>query len=385
MKENVSYTDDGILVLTGNGNYYDGPIRGVGQRTDGTKTGAALISKFFVGPGRYEIKMKPHPRLGTCSAMWTYAYDGSNPESNNHEIDIEMSGDFTYRHIYNTSWLSDAGAGTKEYYVTEIDPVNDGEWHVFGFDWHTDPQYIDYYIDGEFVQRATAIIPWLQSRLWIGVWFPQGWGGEANFETDNMLVDWVKYIPFKDQPFTEYESSVSMTASLSEYPTHPVAMPEDNKLANASFTTPVKGSVEDSVSNAWRSGLLASAGSDDVTELIRWGSGYGKDGGCGANVRDGAFLSQYVDAVYENYEYTLRFEAKAVGNGAKVQFMFYPDQDNVLTSESIAVAAGDWKEYTLTLRAPANTSRIRIRFDSAAGGELSIANAELKFIREISE
>lgn len=381
IKENVSYTDDGVLVLTGNGNYYNGPLKGVGQRTDGTKTGASLISKFIVGPGRYEIKMKPHPRLGTCSAMWTFAYD-SNSNDNNHEIDIEMSGDFTYRHIYNTSWLSDMGGGTREFYVTEVDPVNDGDWHVFGFDWYED--HIDYYIDGNFVQQGVAIIPYIQCRLWLGVWFPQGWGGDANFETDQMLVDWVKYIPFKDQKVKEFDPTPNTYVGKADYPTHPTSLPVVNKLSNANFSMPVKNSVEDYSVNAWHAGLLASATTDDVTQLVDWGLGYGADGGTGAQVSGGGYLAQYVDAVYENYEYKLTFEAKTTGSGGRVRLMFYPAQDNVLEVHDVTISGGDWTTYEITARAPINTDRLRIRIDSADGVTVNVTNMQLNFLREIA-
>ena len=83
---NIKYTDDGNLVVTGNGKFYeDGDIRGVGDIKDGRYTGGALISKFLVQPGRYEIKMKVLPRLGACTAFWTFAYDVS--DASNHEID----------------------------------------------------------------------------------------------------------------------------------------------------------------------------------------------------------------------------------------------------------------------------------------------------------
>ena len=62
--ENVSYTDDGVLLLRGNGAFYqEGEIKGVGDVKDGRFTGAALISNFLTGPGRYEIKMKVLPRI----------------------------------------------------------------------------------------------------------------------------------------------------------------------------------------------------------------------------------------------------------------------------------------------------------------------------------
>ena len=87
--ENVSYTDDGILQLRGNGGYYQqGEVKGVGDVKDGRYTGAVLISKFLTGPGRYEVKMKVLPRLGACTAFWTFAYEFD--QELNHEIDIEL-------------------------------------------------------------------------------------------------------------------------------------------------------------------------------------------------------------------------------------------------------------------------------------------------------
>ena len=54
--ENVSYTDDGVLLLRGNGGYYQqNEIKGVGDVKDGRYTGAALISNFLVGPGRFSL------------------------------------------------------------------------------------------------------------------------------------------------------------------------------------------------------------------------------------------------------------------------------------------------------------------------------------------
>lgn len=68
--ENIKYTDDGSLVIQANGAYYDdNDIRGVGDIKDGRYTGGALISKFLVQSGRYEIKMKVLPRQGACSAF----------------------------------------------------------------------------------------------------------------------------------------------------------------------------------------------------------------------------------------------------------------------------------------------------------------------------
>lgn len=104
-------SDDGVLVLTGNGGYYtDGDVRGVGDIKDGRYTGAALISKFLVSAGRYEIKMKVLPRQGACTAFWIYSNDieiGAN-----HEIDIELpggnrSGVVSFENVLNTNYITE--------------------------------------------------------------------------------------------------------------------------------------------------------------------------------------------------------------------------------------------------------------------------------------
>ena len=144
---NVSYTKDGILVLAANGDLYKGDIMGMsdgGQpATTGTRTGAIVRSHYYFGPGSYEVKMKVMPRFGGCSAIWTFFNDGSR----NHEIDIELPGPSKYSFDY---------AGMTNYITEEkMDSVktktianNDGEWHTYRFDWHTDPAdpRIDYYL-----------------------------------------------------------------------------------------------------------------------------------------------------------------------------------------------------------------------------------------------
>ena len=61
---------------------------------DGRNTGSVIISRFLTGPGHYEVKMKPLPRLGACTALWTYTNRVSSiyDENDNHEIDIELPG-----------------------------------------------------------------------------------------------------------------------------------------------------------------------------------------------------------------------------------------------------------------------------------------------------
>ena len=76
--QNVS-VQNGKLVLTGNGNLYQGDLKGVNkdgsQRADGKRTGAAIATKDYYASGSYEVVAKVSPELGACSAIWTFEYE----------------------------------------------------------------------------------------------------------------------------------------------------------------------------------------------------------------------------------------------------------------------------------------------------------------------
>lgn len=329
--ENVNYTDDGKLVFTGNGSYYTaGEVRGVGSHKDGTLTGGALISKFKVRPGRFEIKMKVLPRLGACSAFWTFAYDDET--RGNHEIDIEFPGGthtggvLGFDKVLNTNYWAEDQSVSKDTVLSDITGgavslASDGEWHTYGFDWYTsvpgqeeyvrikvdkagnvlgadgkpdgrtvdgdgyivedgertdkladadgyvytldknngkvrerntDAGVVIYYVDGKITAINEELVPWYESRLWLGVWFPNNTGfvGDANFETDYMQVDYVNYIPFKNQTYHEFTPNVNGYAAQSEYPSKPVSLAEVNKVANGDFEYIENGAVN----SGWKYG-----------------------------------------------------------------------------------------------------------------------------------
>lgn len=269
--ENVGYTDDGVLVLSGNGDYYlRGEVSGVGVRKDGSLTGASLISKFKTGAGRYEIKMKVLPRLGACSAFWTYGFD--HDTNGNHEIDIELPGGKStgvigFDNVLNTNYVTESDNISQDPELSDVMGtdfvLNDGQWHTFGFDWYTlEPDEYDgdlneyesslkgedtkreeshgkvvYYIDGVVTAVSDLCVPYYECRLWLGVWFPNttGFVGDANFENDYMYVDYVSYVPFKEQPIVEFDPSVNGYAAAHEYPTKPTATESVNMIANGTF------------------------------------------------------------------------------------------------------------------------------------------------------
>lgn len=288
LPENVGYTDDGVLVLTGTGGYYTrGDKRGIGPVKDGTLTGAALISKFKTGSGRYEIKMKALPRLGACTAFWTYAFDDDT--RGNHEIDIELpggkeSGVIGFDNVLNTNYWKETQNQSQDVDIDKVTDyavtaVNDGKWHTFGFDWYSvepgeDGSSFDlnerdeetgrviYYIDGKITAISDRTVPFYQSRLWLGVWFPNttGFVGDALFEKDYMYVDYVSYIPFKNTPVKEFTPKVNGYADADEYPVAPISTEKVNKIANGDFEFAERSAVND----GWERGEAYYSASDEA-------------------------------------------------------------------------------------------------------------------------
>ena len=68
--------------------------------------GGVIMSKNFLKPGRFEINMRPMPREGGVTAMWTYYCATGNEETSQNEIDIELGGDGQYTNQWCTTWTT---------------------------------------------------------------------------------------------------------------------------------------------------------------------------------------------------------------------------------------------------------------------------------------
>ncbi|MEI3536618.1 MAG: hypothetical protein V8R16_07785 [Bacilli bacterium] len=77
-----------------------------------------------------------------------------------------------------------------------------------------------YYVDGKICAISDAFVPNLESDLWLGVSFQacNSFVGFANFEKDVMEVDYVKYIPFLNQPYEKFEPEFVGVANENQYP-----------------------------------------------------------------------------------------------------------------------------------------------------------------------
>lgn len=366
--ENISYTDDGILRLKGNGGYYlEEEVNGVGDVKDGRYTGAALISKFVTGPGRYEIKMKVLPRIGACTAFWTYAYEFENEL--NHEIDIELpggnrSGNPTFANILNTNYIKESQSISQDGKLSEILNeevyLNDGEWHVFGFDWYTNPEQIVYYIDGKVCATTDLFVPELQSRLWVGVWFPvtSAFVGSAEFESDFMEIDYVSYIPFKNQPTVAFTPVPNGVANRNEYPTVPVTAAVVDKIANGTFEYVQSGKEKIS---GWRLEKYITE-KQNLSEVCNISDDIGFENSKALFVKDGGVASQIIDAVYNNFAHKLTFKAK--GYGTLTINYYSVDRTTPLKTYTLDIESQDFYDYLIEVIAPKNSQVMEIQFDT---------------------
>jgi len=415
--ENVNYTDDGVLVFTGNGEYYtEGDVKSVGVRRDGTLSGGALISKFVTGPGRYEIKMKALPRLGACSAFWTFAFD--NDTNGNHEIDIELPGGnrshaISFENVLNTNYITEQLNLSNDVDISaatggKITNFADGEWHTFGFDWYTLEEGDDesrreedgscgkvvYYVDGVVTTVNDIFVPYYQSRLWLGVWFPNnsGFVGDANFATDYMYVDWVRYTPFVGQPAVEFVPAITGdVASENEYPKAPVATVNVNKIANGDFEYVLDGktnsgwgmykrAIEDADLKLIRdriaadnpemtaSEVRAAANEErkrlqglDAGEYITVADGVGYKSSSGIKIEKIGLAGHTVDSVYDGFTHEFKFRAKGKGT---FNVVYMGHGTAFIEEKRFDIDSEDWREYTFTYTAPAGTKRVEIELTS---------------------
>jgi hypothetical protein len=153
------------------------------------------------------------PSLEFAAAVWTFFYNDDDFCSSgdepiiNHEIDIELPGRPSAAHeniefsqaLLNT-WTGEIGSLYETGYTSLGKYVDDDAFHVWRFDWHTDPsdRRVEFYLDGGHLRTMRNVIPFYAGRLWIGAWFPNGWAGEPNFAEAQMEVDYVKFTPFDE-------------------------------------------------------------------------------------------------------------------------------------------------------------------------------------------
>ncbi|MDR3318839.1 MAG: glycoside hydrolase family 16 protein [Clostridiales bacterium] len=325
-----------------------------------TRQGSCIITKQAFGPGKYEVRMKPVPRLGQCTAMWTY-YDGggSTIETNKYsEIDIEMPMRGNYRYWSGTSYEYFAGwnilaeRGTIE--MDEEAGLNDGKWHTYAFEWRTDKANGDsaviWYRDGEVMARLDEYVPEYTATFWVGNWFPEdlGWVGIPNFEEAYMYVDYVQITQYEDPIKGDYAhgGSGGSATSLGSQP-----VPKNNYIANGTFK-----SVTASAANGWTVDEGSITGTAGATPYI--------------TLAAGSKIRQNVSGQYKGYSFNLAADVTVTGTGkcyVYAEYMF--GSVKLGQSGKIEVGAGDAQALRNILFTidKTNSSDLRIVVDTDAG------------------
>lgn len=217
--QNIS-VKDGKLILTGNGNLYEGDLKGINkdgsQRDNGKRTGAAIATKDYYASGSYEVMAKVAPELGACSAIWTFEYeeDWDTGEITNHEIDIEMPGrpasekkNQSFQYALCNTWTGENEGEYKTGYTDIGVNQADGEFHKYRFDWHTgdknEEARVEFYFDDVLTYTSKEYVPTNEGRLWLGLWFPNAWAGTPDFDTSAFEIDYVRITPFHESGDTK--------------------------------------------------------------------------------------------------------------------------------------------------------------------------------------
>lgn len=365
------------LIMRANGAYYSGEA--LSDTVDGVNTGAGISTVEAMGPGRYEVKMKACPRVGALTSMWLFSWfnkDDGSVQQNEIDIELGLTPDFSVASF--TTWTSPANNSSfnipVDYYI------NDGEWHVYSFDWVTDAAvpYVDYYIDGNLMFTIDTNVPTTNATLTLGVWVPSWAGGgicdpvynvapnSRMFDSDYAEFSWWRYIPFQMGGWEQ--RTVENRSYDADYEVEVLTqMPVANKCANGDFER-----LDESY---WYSSLDATAkealGSDyldtpwkDFTITDPSDEFYVADSSAGivtdpldaenrcAMIAAGGSYGQWLRGASENFTYRLTGRYRTDGGAvASFRFTYYNGYSTTTRSNGSKTfeigSSAEWKEFTI--------------------------------------
>lgn len=266
------------------------------------RQGSALTSRDTFGPGKYEVRMKVLPRLGQCTAAWTYYNGGGTTREDNvySEIDIEMPMRGDYRVWSGTSYERFVDwnilADRQTVNIDDCGGLNDGKWHTYAFEWRTDEANGDrgvvWYRDGVKYAEAREFVPVHKAALNIGNWFPDdlSWVGKPNFEEAYMYIDWVRVTEYEDpsKPGGGGGPGGGNAVNLNAKD-----IPVNNYISNGSFTAKSESVL------GWESVA------DDAFAFA--------DGK--AKINGGKRVTQMINAQYEGYSFLIDADVSVAGTG----------------------------------------------------------------------
>ena len=359
--ENAGATG-GIAVLRSYGDLQQDPSK--------RRQGSALITRQTFGPGKFEVRMKVLPRLGQCTAFWTYySNGGKTPETIKYsEIDIEMPMEGSYRKWSGTSyerfidWNILADRQTVMADELTDGGLNDGQWHTYAFEWRTDAENGDrgvvWYRDGVKMGEAREFVPMYKAALWVGNWFPpdKSWVGVPDFEEAYMYVDWIRVTEYED-PVEEGGGGSTARAEATDLGAEPI--PVNDYIANGDFSAEENGALL-----GWEGEGGSSVGGENTY----------------LSLSPSARMTQFIRAQYPGYSFTLSAEALQVtGSGkCKIYAEYMYGSVRMGASEAIEFTASDVgeKSLTFTIDNPM-TSDLRIVIETEDGTTAQITGVRM--------
>ncbi|MDE6441710.1 MAG: glycoside hydrolase family 16 protein, partial [Clostridia bacterium] len=391
---------DTHLLLRANGSYYnmdndslytaeerktygDGTNLFTAAQGYGVNSGACISTVEARGPGRYNNKMKACPRVGSLTSMWAYSWftlnDGSTQQN---EIDIEIGLKPDFSQVFFTTWTAPSNNTNMPTPVEYF--VNDGDWHIYSFDWVTDTEipYVDYFIDGVKVLTIDSNVPTTNATLNLGLWCPSWAGGGATdpengnisvdsrmFENDYAEISWWRYIPFQMEGW-EQRPVQNRNYADGYVPKTLTSLPTGEKCANGNFERDDYGAY----GNPWKDFTVT----DEDSESFIAGSSAGiiansEGTNFYAEIVNGGLLGQWLRGAATGFKYKLTGKYRTTGD-AQAAFRYtyvvgYSTTSRTNGNKTVTLgASGEWKDFSIEFTVDkAGTQSIRYYLLNSAG------------------
>lgn len=384
--QNVFLVDDPSnpethLLLRANGSYYsmdndplytdaekatygDGKTLFTAAQGNGLNCGACLSTIEALGPGRYDVKMKACPRVGALTSMWVYSWFSNNDgTTQQNEIDIELGLKPDFSQAFFTTWTSPSNNTNMP---TPVDYfVNDGDWHVYSFDWVVDAEvpYVDYFIDGVKVLTIDANVPTTNATLNLGIWCPSWAGGglvdhehgdvsdlSREFESDFAEISWWRYVPFQMTNWVQRPVQ-NRHAAEGYVPKTLTKMPTVNKCANGEFERSDYGYynnpwIDYTVTDEDSESYVANSKASIVTEMID-----GTTNHC-AEIVNGGLLGQWLRGASTGFKYKITGRYRTTGDAvAAFRYTYvlgYSTTSRTSGNSTKTIgSSAEWKDFSI--------------------------------------
>ena len=149
----------------------------------GTLDGGEIMSKNYFKYGTYRASILVAPVPGSITGFFLYR----GPTNANNEIDIEIYNDGKWQ-IEFTTWLNGDETNTIKKPLN-FDPS--AEYHEYRIDFY--PQEVNFFVDGQLMQKYNSGLPTEDMRLLVNTWFPGWLQGEPQLTDTYTYIDWIQY------------------------------------------------------------------------------------------------------------------------------------------------------------------------------------------------